>query len=545
MTTFHTSNPLCLSWDYEQLSVEILGGIKLTGLDRMKVTLKVSYHSDTLRSNLDLYNDIQLEKYTRKLSERMGIGTSYISRMLSELTNQLEAYRIAEIDKQQSQPDTKKQLSDSEIQAAKTFMQAPDLLQRINQQIGESGVIGEEQNRLLLYIIYTSRKRANPLHIISLAASGTGKSYLQEKVAELIPEEDKIEITVLSENAFYYFGQRELQHKLILIEDLDGAQNVLYPLRELQSKKRISKTLAHKDKSGNTHTKTITVEGNVSVAGCTTQESIYEDNANRSFLIYLDDSPEQDQKIMQRQRQQSAGQINHQAEQQIQHLLQNTQRILEPVSVRNPYAPLLQLPSEVFKPRRSNKHYLDFIEAITFLKQYQRPHKADPHTGEVYIETSLEDIREANQLMRPILLRKSDELNGATRQHLEQIKDYLRHHDKQHFETKEIRTAYKLNPSNQKRYMLQLLQMNYLKKNKPKNKHYTYTINDPNQYQDLDQHIRDLLDHILQQIESSDTVQSSTQVQSNNEPMKANTGKAKQPKVQKFEQKGVPQNNNH
>jgi hypothetical protein len=46
---------------------------------------------------------------------------------------------------------------------------------------------------------------------------------------ELIPAEDVIQITSLSENAFYYFGKQELKHKLVLIEDLDGAGEVLYP----------------------------------------------------------------------------------------------------------------------------------------------------------------------------------------------------------------------------------------------------------------------------------------------------------------------------
>ncbi|WP_262707423.1 hypothetical protein [Maribacter sp. MJ134] len=40
----------------------------------------------------------------------------------------------------------------------------------------------------------------------------------------------------------------------------------------------------------------MTVEGPVSVAGCTTQESIYEDNSNRSFLLYIDESEIQDKK---------------------------------------------------------------------------------------------------------------------------------------------------------------------------------------------------------------------------------------------------------
>jgi len=63
--------------------------------------------------------------------------------------------------------------------------------------------------------------------------------------------EDRLEITMLSNNTFYYFGKDELKHKLLLIEDLDGANNV----SELQIKRRISKTV------------TLNVEGPVCVSG--------------------------------------------------------------------------------------------------------------------------------------------------------------------------------------------------------------------------------------------------------------------------------------
>lgn len=94
------------------------------------------------------------------------------------------------------------------------FLQDPHLMQHTNECIAKSGVIGEEHNRLLMYLIFTSRKREHPLHVISMGSSGTCKSHLQEKVGELIPQEDKIEITTLSENAFYYFGQTELHHRI-------------------------------------------------------------------------------------------------------------------------------------------------------------------------------------------------------------------------------------------------------------------------------------------------------------------------------------------
>ena len=79
---------------------------------------------------------------------------------------------------------------------------------------------------------------------------------------------------------------------------MDGAEGVLYPLRELQSKRKINKTVVHKNTKGETRSVNLTVEGPISVAGCTTKEKLYEDNANRSFLIYIDESEGQDEQIM-------------------------------------------------------------------------------------------------------------------------------------------------------------------------------------------------------------------------------------------------------
>ena len=64
-----------------------------------------------------------------------------------------------------------------------------------------------------------------------------------------------------------------MRNKLILIEDLDGADQVLYPLREIKSKKRITKTVVIKNTKGETRTITLKVEGPVCVADCTTKES--------------------------------------------------------------------------------------------------------------------------------------------------------------------------------------------------------------------------------------------------------------------------------
>ena len=89
-----------LIYENEFLQLTVLGGIKLEGLDRMRVTIKVQLQQSSrppVRHNLDLYNDTQLEKFIRKCAERLEIGTSIISASLSELTEELEKYRLQEI----------------------------------------------------------------------------------------------------------------------------------------------------------------------------------------------------------------------------------------------------------------------------------------------------------------------------------------------------------------------------------------------------------------------------------------------------------------
>lgn len=475
----NTANSEQLIYENGMLLVAVLGGIKLEGLDRMRATLKVQLQESArppVRHNLDLYNDTQLEKFIRKCAERLEIGTSILSASLSELTEELENYRLEKLKEQEqdAKPNIK-QMTLAEQENAISFLSSPELLQRTNDLIGQSGVIGEEVNRLLMYLIFTTRKLQKPLHVISLGASGTGKTYLQESVSKCIPPEEVVNITSLSDNAFYYFERKALSHKLIVIEDLDGAENALYPLRELQTKNKIVKTIVQKNSKGETKSTHLVVEGPVSVAGCTTWEQVYEDNANRCFLLYLDDGKEQDKRIMNYQRAMSAGQVDNYKQQEIQEFLQDIQRMIKPIKVVNPYADKLQLPESVFKPRRTNAHYLQFIEAVTLYNQYQREKCHDKETGEEYIEVTKEDIQEANKLLKEVLLRKSDELTGACRNYLQRLKAYL--NKRKTYTNIEIRTHLRIKESTLRNYHKQLKELGYIRRNKDaKTKSFTYEL---------------------------------------------------------------------
>jgi predicted transcriptional regulator len=513
------SNPNAITYCTEELGFTILGGIRMDGLDRLRVTIRIEvvnrkfehYQNNAelaalpLNHNLDLYNDVQVEKLIRKAAERLEVGTLQITKSIADITRQLELYRLQQLEELQTKDEKQKKiLTPDEREAAINFLMQPNLMQRTNDSIGKAGVIGENYNRLLMYVIFTSRKRETPLHIISFGSSGAGKSHLQEKVAELIPEEDKVPSTSFTTNALYYMGEYNLQHKLILIEDMDGAETVMYALRELISKKQIIRLVPQKDSKGVTKTMMFKVNGPVTVAGCTTQERIYEDNANRSFLIYIDESKAQDENIMQYQRKKSAGTINTQEEQATRELLKNSQRLLQPVQIRNPFAEQLQIPAEVFKPRRTNAHYLQFIEAVTFYHQYQREKHTDTVTGEVFIQTTLEDISEANKLMKEILLRKADELSGAARNYFEQLKVLLQQQKQSTFTNKEIRKQLRLPGTTVRRYHNELLQNGYIKlQDSKKKKGYLFEIVSYEEYNQLQNKITVVLDEILNKLRAT------------------------------------------
>ena len=479
MATFTTDNAEQLIYTNEYLTIEVLGGVRLEGLDRMRVTLKVSLNESEIppiRHNLDLYNDTQLEKFIRKIAERLEIGTSVTAGTLAQLTQQLENYRLEKIKEETSLLGTGgAPLTEKERKEAKEYLTTHDLLLTTQKDLAESGIIGELTNAMILFIAMTSRKTNEPLSVVCLAKSGTGKSYLMDMVARCIPEEDKKEQTQFTGNAFYYFKRNEITGKVFIVKDLEGALSALFPIRELQSEKKISKTITRKGKDGKLETITLVVEGPVSVITCTTQESIYEDNANRSILIYLDDSKEQDERILNYQKLKRAGLIDVLKENEIRQKLQNIQKCLEPIKVINPYAPLIDLPESIKTQRRMLPILLSFIEAITFYHQYQREQKKShplggdlEGAGEMYIESTPQDVENGFKYLQDVLFRKSDELNGAVRNFYEKLKiivdkiEVTEENPTKKFKVSDIKKHLKLTPRSIQIYFKTLQEYQYL-----------------------------------------------------------------------------------
>jgi DNA primase len=506
----NTSNPEQLIYETNWLTATVWGGIEIENLSRLKVSLHIQLKANKYRSfrdDVNLYSHSSTQKLIRSIAETMELSTSIVSSTTADFIEALEKYRLAQREQQlKALVPQAYIMTEQEKQAAQNYLTEKELVKRTLETLSKTGLVGETKNGLLLYFLYLSRFFDEPLHAIIFGKSGSGKTYLQTKISECLPEESVRTTTSLSENTLYYSPKNFWKHIVLLIEDLDGVYNALLPLREFMSKQSITKLTTDKDAKGNNVQKVLTVEGPICVSGATTKENIYEDNANRSFLIYVDEGAEHLNNVMEYQRRSASGNINKTAQEEAKKVLRNAQRLIDKnITVINPFAEQLRIPDNVFKKLRTNMHYLKLIEIITFYHQHQRTIYKNKD-GARCINTTLEDIYWANYLVKDVLLKKSDELNGTLREFFEDLKILVQQRKKENksFYAKEVREYYRMNPMRVNRYLNDLEMRSYINRTGGNRKTgFEYEITNWKEYEQLKDGIN-LLDKILEEIKAKE-----------------------------------------
>jgi DNA primase catalytic core len=338
------------------------------------------------------------------------------------------------------------------------FLKANDLLKRLNIQIGKAGIVGEENSRLLLFLIIISYLNKSPIHAIVQGSSGSGKTHIISRIADLMPGEDVLRFTRITESSLYNWGEFDLFQKIIIIEDLDGLkEDALYALRELISNQFLSSSVSIKDKKGNNKSAKKEVKGQFSSLSATTKGETYEDNMSRSFLLAVDESKEQTQRIITHQNRRNAGEIDPKAQQKAVRFIQQIVRNLKYYDIINPYATKLQLPEKVHKVRRLNEMYQAVIKQVTFLNQHQRQ-----LTKENQLITQIEDIEQATEVLFESIVLKVDELDGSLRQFFERLKKYVKSKESE-FTQREIRQELNISKTQLQRFINSLLELEYIK----------------------------------------------------------------------------------
>ncbi len=378
------------------------------------------------------------------------------------------------------------------------FLKRKDLLKSLNQLIEKAGIIGEEQSRLLLFLITISYLNKSPLHGIVQGSSGSGKTHIISRIADMMPQEDVLRFTRITESSLYNWGEFDLFQKIIIIEDLDGLkEDALYALREFISNQVLRSSVTIKDKKGNNKSSHKIVKGQFSSLSATTKGETYEDNMSRSFLLAVDESKEQTQRIIQYQNRRNAGEIDRNEQEKAIGFIQKMVRNLKHYEVINPFATKLNLPEKVHKIRRLNEMYQAVIKQVTFINQYQREVKNG------YLITEIEDIEQATEVLFESIVLKVDELDGSLRQFYERLKKYVKN-ENQEFILREIRQEFNISKTQMFRYIQTLLELDYIKQTGGfANKGIKYKISYWDNHQKLRTEIKGFLQDQIRQLKST------------------------------------------
>ena len=461
-----TTNAFKIIYRAQTAIYYIQGGLpKVT--DHLKIMLVVENISSgqKARGRVDLYEDKQVERLAKEVSERLQLRRDQLEAGLYRLTDLLEQHRdeLLQQEKQQSGQPTYT-LTPKEKAEAEAFSRKPKLLKRLNDLLGQSGIVGEERNRLFLLLIAISHKTAEPLHALIQGSSGSGKTRLLKQISDCMPPESVTKLTRLSDKVLYNFPEAYFMHRLLCLEDIDGlSEEAEFAFRELQSNGELNSATSIKLDSGQITSGQKTVRGPIASLSCTTRGEIYEDNMSRVFLIAVDESAEQTARIIDYQNGVAAGIINRNDEEKTKKFLQNWVRLLAPLPVVNPYAGQLRLPPEAHKIRRLNDLFQGFVKMVTVVNQYQR--KKDDKGRLI---TALEDVELAVHILFESIVLKVDELDGSLRQFFERLKTHLqtvhgKHYLTAEFTLREIRQSLGVSKTQTFRYTSDLVRLEYLR----------------------------------------------------------------------------------
>lgn len=460
ITSLNTENPNRLEYTTDTARYYVLGGLR-NELDSMKITLMISHPENGYRSRnkVDLYEDKQVTKLSREVGEKLDLRADLIEQDIYRLTDELDEHRVQKAGTTSDNKKEKKLIAPLQKQKCIRFLKQADLLEKIGALIGRSGVIGEENSRMFLFVIASSYKMAETLHALIQGSSGSGKTHLLLKISTLMPPEDTMTLTRVTDNSFYNYGEYDLKNKLICLEDLDGLkEEAQLAFRELQSRGQLASSTSIKDENGQIRGVTKVVRGPIGSMCCTTRGEVYEDNMSRCFLVAVDESEQQTHRIIAHQNRSASGGINKKEQQEAEELIRDCIRLLKRYDVINPYAAKIQLPKEAHKIRRLNELFQCFVRQVTLLNQYQR--KRDEHGRLI---TELKDIEVAVTIMFDSIILKIDELDGSLRDFYENLKTHIKQKGENYeFGQREVRHAFRLSKSQLQRYMNDLLELEYI-----------------------------------------------------------------------------------
>ncbi|MCP4111036.1 MAG: hypothetical protein GY749_36845, partial [Desulfobacteraceae bacterium] len=219
-------------------------GVKELFVSNLRVNIRAEKGDLSFIDNADLYSARSRSSFSLHLSRLFDTETKRIENDLVRIVEYLEDER----DKILSSGETEEhKLTEDEKELGMEFLTSPDMFERIISDTETLGYVGEEINKILIYLAASSRKLDDPISVIVMSESAAGKSYLIDTVKKLIPPEDVVSMTSLSEQALNYLPEDGLKNKFLVMGEAVHSDVVEHQIREMLSAHELSRLVTTKD----------------------------------------------------------------------------------------------------------------------------------------------------------------------------------------------------------------------------------------------------------------------------------------------------------
>jgi DNA primase len=471
-------------------------GVKDIFVSNLRINVKAEYQGEWFPDNLDLYSARSRTSFSSNISQKFGVEITRIEKDLLKILEYLEKERDKALT---GKEETEVELTEEERQIGLTFLKSPDLFDQVVKDMEILGYVGEDLNKQLLYICASTRKLDDPISVLIISQSASGKSYLVDTVKMLLPESEVIAITSLSDQALNYIPDGGLVHKFLTLGEAVHSEVIEHNIREMLSGKELTRLVTTKDeKTGQLLSKQVKTKVVVASVMSTTNHRINPENASRYFLINADESKEQTRKIHEAQRNKYSLERYYEKKEKIPEVIKkhkSAQRLLRNIIIVNPFAKHLDFPDATMRTRRDNERFLDLIAGVCFLRQYQKKVKDDGNLE--FIECDLTDYETAyNIMVNGVLSSTLVELPGGAVLLYEEIRNMVKNMAKEKnlqpeevsFIQREIREQTKLGGEFIKKHLRILVEYEYLNFTSGKNKgtRYSYQLRKDEEIKNID-----------------------------------------------------------
>ena len=236
-----------------------------------------------------------------------GLKKSWLTKAIKAEQERLEAESMAAL--------MKAAVERAEQRAEEHRQKVADAQQEIDALVAKDGVLGRlrdtaarmhnvygDEEPLELALLVALGAQLEPLpngrplgaSILLTAEAGRGKNHIVDAAVQPLPEEFYFAFEIASGQSLYYKADEDpefLKHKFAYPNEIEGAEALWEFLRPMLSKGWAKKIVTAKDAAGNMTTRTIIVEGPVTIAIPTIRNKTDEQLQTRLLVAELPDYP--------------------------------------------------------------------------------------------------------------------------------------------------------------------------------------------------------------------------------------------------------------